>query len=165
VPQQASVRSVQLPALSGRALPLKLAEGKDMPPLTVAAVGSSANKSPHLSSSRKAPYLSRSRFVARTDSKLLPIFYPPEMIHHDLRWPRMAQVCQSRLSWPGSAGLITRRSQVQILPPLLRKGPGNGAFRFSSQLRVWRFCKRAYVVKSKPLLDLAEVVVAVARSI
>ena len=29
--------------------------------------------------------------------------------------------------------LITRRSQVQILPPLLRRGPGNGAFSLRGQ--------------------------------
>jgi hypothetical protein len=34
---------------------------------------------------------------------------------------------QSHLSSPGSAGLITRRSQVQILPPLLRKALQNKA--------------------------------------
>ena len=27
---------------------------------------------------------------------------------------------------PGSVGLITRRSQVQILPPLFREGPDTG---------------------------------------
>jgi hypothetical protein len=37
---------------------------------------------------------------------------------------------QSHLSSPESAGLITRRSQVQILPPLLSKGPQTRAFCF-----------------------------------
>jgi hypothetical protein len=35
---------------------------------------------------------------------------------------------QSRLSWSESAGLITRRSQVQILPPLLGKALETGPF-------------------------------------
>src|SRR5919198_5487712 len=38
---------------------------------------------------------------------------------------------QSDLSWPGLAGLITRRSQVQILPPLLRKALETGPSAFS----------------------------------
>jgi hypothetical protein len=42
---------------------------------------------------------------------------------------------QYGLSGPGSAGLITRRSQVQILPPLLRKALQNRTFRLLISIR------------------------------
>ena len=51
------------------------------------------------------------------------------MISADLGSPNLVVQC---VSAPGNAGLITRRSQVQILPPLW-KGPGNGALLFSAQ--------------------------------
>ena len=42
---------------------------------------------------------------------------------------------QSHLRSPGSAGLITRRSQVQILPPLLRKALQSRVFRVLARTR------------------------------
>src|SRR5205809_2378864 len=48
---------------------------------------------------------------------------------------------QSHLRSPGSAGLITRRSQVQILPPLLQRPCRQGLYSAGSE-RDRNFCRR-----------------------
>jgi hypothetical protein len=69
--------------------------------------------------------------VARADANFVPILYPSELTHADLSAPGTAQMSQSGPTSPRSAGLITRRSQVQILPPLLRKALETGPFSLS----------------------------------
>jgi hypothetical protein len=69
--------------------------------------------------------------VARADANFVPILYPSELTHADLSAPGTAQMSQSGPTSPRSAGLITQRSQVQILPPLLRKALETGPFSLS----------------------------------
>ena len=61
---------------------------------------------------------------ARTFARTFARASQSEVILRDLSRRRRAGYLAA---WPGNGQLITRRSQVQILPPL-SKGPGNGAF-------------------------------------
>ena len=71
-----------------------------------ALVPQAASNSPATDQTRRAP---RAR---------LPNSWPPELTWHDLSRSYAPQTYGSGLSRPRSWRLITRRSQVRILPPL-----------------------------------------------
>jgi hypothetical protein len=68
--------------------------------------------------------------VAKADTNFVPILYPSELIQHDRASREMSQPSRGGLRRPQSTWLITRRSQVQILPPLLKRPRKAGPFVF-----------------------------------